>query len=172
MQPIMFLSRNINTAERNYWPTELEVAGIVWVIKKIRHMVDSTKKSPTIIYTNHSAAIPISRQTSLSTSSTNKLNLRLVRASQYLSSFNLSIRHKSGASNMVPDALSRLQAQTDMPAAEKADILNCLYGVTVPLNGAERNALLPEVFSYHATLMEMSNAFKQRLIEAYTKDEQ
>ena len=29
VQPIMFLSRSINTAERNYWPTELEVAGIV-----------------------------------------------------------------------------------------------------------------------------------------------
>ena len=73
---------------------------------------------------------------------------------------------------MVPDALSRLQAQADMPAAEKADILDCLYGVTVPLNAAERNALLPEVFGYHATLVEMSDDFKKRLVEAYTKDKQ
>ena len=29
VQPIMFLSRCLNTAEKNYWPTELEVASIV-----------------------------------------------------------------------------------------------------------------------------------------------
>ena len=29
VQPIMFLSRSINAAERNYWPTELEIAAIV-----------------------------------------------------------------------------------------------------------------------------------------------
>ena len=29
IQPIMFLSRCLNGAEKNYWPTELEVAGIV-----------------------------------------------------------------------------------------------------------------------------------------------
>ncbi len=29
VQPIMFLSKMLNQAERNYWPTELEVAGIV-----------------------------------------------------------------------------------------------------------------------------------------------
>ena len=172
VQPIMFLSRNINTAERNYWPTELEVAGIVWVVKKVRHMIDSMEKSPTIIYTDHSAAIPISRQTSLMTSSTDKLNLRLVRASQYLSSFNLAIRHKSGASNVVPDALLRLQALPDIPVAEKADILDCLYGNVVSLNAAEHDALLPKVFMYHSTLVEMTDDFKRRLIEAYSNNEQ
>ena len=172
VQPIIFLSRNINAAERNYWPTELEVAGIVWVVKKIRHMIDSTEKSPTIIYTDHSAAIPISRQTSLTTSSTDKLNLRLVRASQYLSSFNLAIRHKSGASNIVPDALSRLQGLPDLPVGEKADILDCLYGTAVPLSAAEHDAILPEVFTFHATLVEMTDGFKKRLEKAYTEDEQ
>ena len=172
VQPIIFLSRNINTAERNYWPTKLEVAGLVWVVKKVRHLIDSTEKSPTIVYTDHSAAIPISRQTSLSTSSTDKLNLRLVRASQYLSSFKLSIRHKSGASNVVPDALSRLQAQTDVSAANKADILDCLYGTTISLSSAEQNALLPEVFAYHSTLIKMTDDFKKRLAEAYINDEQ
>jgi len=90
----------VNGAERNYWPTELEVAGIVWVIKKIRPMIEATEVPPTIIYTDHSAAVPISRQTSLTTSSTDKLNLRLVRALQYLSGFNLAVRHKPGKSNI------------------------------------------------------------------------
>lgn len=29
IQPILFLSQVINEAEKNYWPTELEVAGLV-----------------------------------------------------------------------------------------------------------------------------------------------
>lgn len=108
VEPILFLSKLLNNAERNYWPTELEVAGIVWVVKKIRHLIESTKALLVVIYTDYSAAVLISRQTTLITSSTDKLNLRLVRASQYLSSFNLAVRHKAGKSNIVPDTLSRL----------------------------------------------------------------
>ena len=73
---------------------------------------------------------------------------------------------------MVPNALSRLQAHTDLPAVEKADILDCLYRVTTSLTAAECNALLSEVFAYHSTLIEISDDFKKRLIEAYAVDEQ
>ena len=71
-------------------------------------MIESTKKSPTVVYINHSTAILISRQTSLTTFSIDKLNLRLIRASQYLSIFDLSVRHKTRKMNIVPNALSRL----------------------------------------------------------------
>lgn len=106
---ILFLSKLLNNVEKNYWPTELEVVGIVWVIKKVRHIIESSKYPPIVIYTDYSAAVPISRQTTLTISSTDKLNLRLIRASQYLSSFNIAVRHKSGKLNTVPNALSRLQ---------------------------------------------------------------
>ena len=154
VQPIMFLSKLLNTAERNYWPTELEVAGIVWVVKKIRWMIDSILAPPVIIYTDHSAAIPISRQTTLTISSTDKLNLRLVRASQYLSSFNLILRHKAGKFNVVPDALSRLQA-SPIHISTKDGVLDALHSTTD---------------IYHTTLVEMSDDFKKRLIEAYGSD--
>ena len=36
IQPLMFLSRLLTAAEKNYWPTELEVSGLVWVVRKIR----------------------------------------------------------------------------------------------------------------------------------------
>ena len=177
VQPILFLSKLLNSAEQNYWPTELEVAGIVWVVKRVRHLIDSTRKPPTIIYTDHSAAVPISRQTTLATSSTDKLNLRLVRASQYLSSFNIAIRHKSGKSNVVPDALSRLPGKlpTQPDAADKAGILDVLYGHPVSLPDHElRSATIQDLppVSYHITLVEMSDDFKQRLKAAYAEDEQ
>ncbi len=37
-----------------------------------------------------------------------RLNLRLVRASQFLQQFKLNVRHKPGKEHIVPDALSRL----------------------------------------------------------------
>lgn len=168
VQPIMFLSRCLNAAERNYWPTELEVAGIVWVVKKVRHMIESSQHS-TIIYTDHSAAIPISKQTSLNTSSTDKLNLRLVRASQYLSSFNLELRHKAGRSNTVPDALSRLpQASTaDPDTSEKEGVLDALLEHVEAYHSIASSEPIPV---YHSTLVEMSDDFKHRLKQAYLAD--
>ena len=99
--PIMFLSRGLNSAEKNYWPMELEVAGLVWVVKQIRHLIESTTQKTTIIFTDYSTSVSISKQTTLSTLNTDKLNLRLVRASQYLSMFKLDIRYKLGKRNVV-----------------------------------------------------------------------
>ena len=108
VQSILFLSKLLNSVEQNYWSTKLEVANIVWVVKRVRHLIDSIKKSSTIIYTNHSTTVSIFRQTTLITFNIDKLNLRLIRVSQYLSSFNIVIRHKSDKSNVIFDVLSRL----------------------------------------------------------------
>lgn len=76
----MFLSRLLISAERNYWPTELEVVGLVWTIRKIRHLIEFFKLK-VVVYTDHSVTIDIAKQASLTTTSTMRLNLRLVRAS-------------------------------------------------------------------------------------------
>ena len=169
IQPIMFLSRCLNTAEHNYWPTELEVAGIVWVVKKIRHMIESSLRPPVVVYTDHSAAVPISKQTTLNTTSTDKLNLRLVRASQYLSAFNLELRHKAGKSNTVPDALSRLQQTSTSISDCSEGALDALYGSTEewPDPPAIAATAVPV---YHATLVEITDDFKRRLKQGYIKD--
>ena len=174
VEPIMFFSRGLNDAEKNYWPTELEVAGVVWVVKKVRHMIESNLKPPVVIYTDHSAAVPISRQTSLTTASTDKLNLRLVRASQYLSSFNLELRHKAGKSNTVPDALSRLPTTQHDKDKGSEGILDVLYGTPVagafrrpPIKGLDNDGPM----AYHTTLVDMTDDFKLRLRQAYESDE-
>jgi hypothetical protein len=64
IHPIMFLSWTLTPAETRYWPTELEVAGVVWAVSKLRHLINSSSR-PTIIYTDNSVAIWIARQTSL-----------------------------------------------------------------------------------------------------------
>ena len=64
IQPIMFLSRALTSAERNYWPTQLELAGMVWVIKKTRHLIESSLTS-TKIQTDHSAIVQLVKQKSI-----------------------------------------------------------------------------------------------------------
>ncbi len=45
IQLIMFLSELLTIAERNYWSTELETTSLIWIIKKVRHLIQSSKKS-------------------------------------------------------------------------------------------------------------------------------
>ena len=174
VQPIMFLSKMLSSAENNYWPTELEVAGVVWVVRKVRHLIESSRKPPTIIYTDHSAAVPISRQTTMSSSSTDKLNLRLVRASQYLSQFNLLVKYKAGKANIVPDALSRLQGAPPSTSDSSVSTLDALCAdafVELGLREASMNSVKSSA-AYHITLVEMSQSFKDRLMLAYKEDKQ
>jgi hypothetical protein len=60
VQPILFLSRALNVHEKWYWPTKLKVACLVWILKKIRHLVKISKQ-PVIVWTDHAAIIPIAK---------------------------------------------------------------------------------------------------------------
>lgn len=88
IEPILFLSRKLTDAETRYWPTQLEIAGTVWVVRKIRHMIESAKQPPIVIYTDHGLILDIAKQSDITTSmSTTRTNLQLVRASKFLSRF-------------------------------------------------------------------------------------
>ena len=139
VQSILFLSKLLNNVEQNYWSTKLEVANIVWVIKRMRHLIDSIKKFSIIIYTNHSTTVLIFKQTTLITFNIDKLNFRLVRVSQYLSSFNIVIRHKSNKSNVIFDVLSKLfdKLSTQSNVIDKIEILDVLYEYSVNLSNYE-----------------------------------
>ena len=156
VQPILFLSRLLKDAETRYWPTELEIAGIVWVLRKVRHMAESAPK--TIVYTDHGAALGIAKQTSLSTSSTAKLNLRLIRASEYIQQFrNLEFRHKPGKRHVVPDALSRL------PNTASSEVSSSQH------DAGELDALYACAYTA-TTLVKLSPELRQQMIEGYQKD--
>ena len=153
-QSILFLSRLLNDAETRYWPTELEIAGLVWVVKKIRHMIEASRHD-TVIYTDHSAAVSLVRQTSLNTTSVDKLNLRLIRASEYLQRFRLDVRYKPGKVNIVPDALSRLASRDYKPSDSSLD---SLYADVSPI---------VSVCCFPVSLVEMNDDFRQRLLRGY-----
>lgn len=121
-------------------------------------MIESTKRPPTTMYTDHSATVSIAKQTSLSSTNTDKLNLRLVRASQYLSIFELDIRYKPGIKNIVPDALSRLLRNRVTASKSDEGILETLFNENV-------------TYVHAASLVEMSTDFRQRLAKALKEDD-
>ena len=149
MKLILFLSRLLNPAEIRYWSIELEIADIVWVLRKVRHLMEAST-SVTMIYIDHDVALRIAKQTSLITTFTNKLNLRLVRVSDYLQRFNLNIRHKSKKQHIVFDVFSRL-AFVNTAAKFFA-------------NENELNVL------FTASLVKMNEAFRKRVIDDYKSD--
>ena len=121
------------------------------MVKKIRHMIESSQAS-TVIYTDHGASLSIVKQTTLFITSTDKLNLQLVRASDYLQQFNLDIQHKSGKQHIVLDTLSRLASVNEGSLSHEGE-LDALHG-----------------YAYTTSLVEMSLEFKNSLIQEYAED--
>ncbi len=151
IQPVFFLSRLLAPVERNYWPTELEITGFVWVVKKVRYIIESSK-SNVVIQTDHSAILDILQQSSVtSTTSMMRLNLRFVRAFQFLQQFKLDVRHKPGKEHIIPDALSRLA--------------NANTGHVDP-HHSELNVL----FIYSTTLVALQPALVSRILAGYKAD--
>jgi hypothetical protein len=107
------------------------------------------------VYTDHGAALGISRQSTLETTSAKRSNLRLVRTSEYIQRFDISVCYKPGKTNIVPDALSRLKSATK--AEEDAELD---FG----------SGYISIAYNFIATMAEMSPKFKERLIQGYTID--
>ena len=75
--------------------------------KKTRHIVEIFNYF-IIVYIDYNSALNIIKQTTLTTFFTNKLNFRLVRASNYIQQFNLKIRHKLKKQHIIFDVFFRL----------------------------------------------------------------
>ena len=154
MKIILFLLRELLVIEKNYWLIELEIAGFVQTIRKIRYMVESYKH-PIIVQTNHSAIVDIIRKSSItSTNSTIRMNTRLVRTSQFLRQFRLEVRYKLGKEYIVPNALLRLTAARPSKVIDNYLELDALYSG----------------YEYSSTQVQISNVFRARLNKAYTRD--
>lgn len=159
VQPVLFLSRTLTTAESRYWPTELEVSCLVWMLRKIRHLVEDAV-NPVVIYTDHQSTVNIARQPSLNTVATDKLNLRLVRASHYVQQFRVIIIHRPGKTNVVADALSRLPAVGNAPTDYDVDLDSTFTSQAFQLG----------IAAYAGSTVLLASDFKDRLRENYAKD--
>jgi hypothetical protein len=144
---ILFLSRQLKSAEKNYWSTKLKIAEIVFIIRKIRHMIESFKYS-TILFTDHEFALRIVKQTNLLISSIDRLNLRLIRAFEYIQRFNLIIKHKSDKQHIVSDVLFRLVSENDDINISESEELNALFTtILIEMNSNFKFKIIFEYFT-------------------------
>jgi hypothetical protein len=91
------------------------------------------------------------------TTSTQKTNLQLILAAEFLSRFQLDIRHKAGKANIVPDMLPRLITVLQHKQLQDGD--------------PELDTIYTEAEVYTAsTYMQISDKLRQALIEGYRKD--
>ena len=104
IESILFLNRFIIDVESKYWFIELKIIKIVWVLKKIRYIVEVTFET-IIIYTNHDVAINIAKQTTLTIIFIDKFNFWLIRAFDYIQRFNLDIKHKFEKQHIISNVL-------------------------------------------------------------------
>ena len=187
MKLILFLSKALANTETHYWLTELEVTDLVWLVRKICHMLKLAEKS-TIVYTDYFTTLDIVCQFSLtSITSIDKMNLQLVCISKYLQRFCLDVQHKAGKINIVSDTLFWL-ASTSMSALLNQsldsltvdtliiDIWTQLADWTAQLKSLKdvfKDSLLTEYASVYSTiLVKMNEAFWIRLLKAYNTEPQ
>lgn len=155
VQLILFLSKVLSTAKRNYWSTELKMTDLVWLVRKTRHLIEADfNVHIALMFTNHTVVTNIARQMKLVFFNTDKLNLRLIRISQYLSQFNLNIRYRSDKIHLVSDVLSRL---LDFFLVKKEFVLDDLSD---------------EAAAYNVTLVEMFSNFRKKLLKEYNCESQ
>ena len=184
VQSILFFSKQLSPAETRYWLTKLKVAEVVWIVKKIRHLIESFEKSSTIIFTDHFATNELINQISLNTFNTDKLNFRLIRVFQYLSALPIRIKIKFEKFHIVSNALSRLASFATNDVFEILKDLYCsiesfFFHVVNMRKNLFRNTTfyrINEILKAHLsediTLLKMSEILRKVLKKIYEKNNQ
>ena len=166
VQFILYLSKLLSKAEQNYWLIELEMAALIWTVKKIHHMIKSNEFWSVIAYTDHTASVNLAHSFILFISFCNKLNLHLIWASQYLSLFLLDVQHKSGSTNTVSDVLSQLKKVNHewTENLTASDTLKILYSDTDEF-------IINILIIYNIIFIKINLRFKRKLIIDYIKNQ-
>ena len=191
IQSIMFFSKILIDAKSKYWLIELKMIGVIWVVKKIRHIIESCRKSSVIIFIDHAAIADLIKQIFLTTFNTDKLNLCFVWAFQFLSALSIRIKIKSEKFHVIFDALFCFKTNSDskknsnsLKKNNKSIMFGNLNDVKKFFAHVKRlrhqslqnvwfhyvNEMLNAHFDGKKTLLKMNDDFKKTLKKIYETD--
>ena len=97
-RPFSYFSEKLNDAKRKYYVYDQEFYAIVQVVKKWRHYI---LPKEFVLYIDHQVLQYLNSQ--------GKLNQRHLKWVEFLQSYTFVLKHRSGKSNKVVDALSGRQ---------------------------------------------------------------
>ncbi|XP_028802716.1 uncharacterized protein LOC114757797 [Neltuma alba] len=121
---IAYASRTLDATQANYTTTEKELFAIVFGLEKFRSYILHTKVT---VFTDHSAIKYLFKKPDSKP--------RLIRWVMLIQEFDVEIRDKSGAENMVADHLSRIETPvvtSSLPLDDFPDNRLCGVDMTVP----------------------------------------
>jgi len=113
--PLHFMSKLFTDAETRYWPTHLEMSGLVWAAKRMRPYME--RAFVTFVTDQHSN-VALCKMQSIDTSSVDRSSLRLHMWAIYLDQYRDHIRvvYSKGSNLECPDTLSRLRYDISLEA--------------------------------------------------------
>ena len=164
IESILFLSKILFSIEKRYWSIELEMIALISSIRKLRIMIVNFDLS-TIVYIDHVINTIIVKQTKLTFNSVDKLNLKLIRASIYLSQFRLKIFHRIDKFNVVFDAFNRLS--TSRHSVSNTTIDNLDIESYHAFFESSKNDV---IYVYNESLLVMFDDFRKQLLIDYKND--
>ncbi|XGW13215.1 hypothetical protein V3C99_013667, partial [Haemonchus contortus] len=116
LHPIMFASKGLSKAEKNYHITDLEALALVFALRKFHYFVYGLR---TIVRTDHQPLTCLFKRTNVSA--------RVLRWALEVQKYKLEIEYVSGKANVVADALSRSAANLSEgePTIPENDMVIC-----------------------------------------------
>jgi len=106
--PLHFMSKPLTDAETRYWPTHLEMSGLVWAANRMRPYMEQAFVT---FVTDHHSNVALCKMQGLDTTSTDRSSLRLHTWAIYLDQYrdHMRVVYSKGANLECPDVLSRLR---------------------------------------------------------------
>jgi hypothetical protein len=145
-RPVAYMSKRLNSAQRNYSVSELECLAAVLAIKKFRAYIEG---QPFKVITDHASLKWLMTQKDLTG--------RLARWSLKLQGFNFEIEHRKGTENIVPDSLSRVYSEE---ALDEIDYIGPIVDLDHPaFTGTEYQQLKNKI--------ELNNTPDVRIVDGF-----